>query len=157
MQEPVAEELLEAGVEIAVAVDILLHGRFVEHGGGDVQILIGDGLIADAAHQPLPLPILERIADGVHGQIEDMRGALEGHVLAGVIALHEAVQIHAHIIARRARQILLNEQVFNRRHAQHEIVFRKAAKGHRHTSVRKNDELILLYHIARRCANERAG
>ena len=129
-ERPVGDHLLQPGVEILIAVDLLVHAvALVHHGGDRVDIAVGRRLVLQPLHQAAPLPVDIGGAHGFRLHAQCLR-LFERHVGHRVIALHQAVQVHAHIVARRLRQKGLNKQILHRSHPHHRVALGKAAKGH---------------------------
>ena len=125
----VAENAVHGGREGLVG---LVHRHHAAHEAGllDADVTVRRRMIGDAAHQALALPVAvggqHRV--GLHAQLP--RHLLQGHRCLRVIALHQAVEVHAHRVARGGGQVFQDELIVHRGHVEQGILLVKAEHGH---------------------------
>ena len=97
-------------------------------GGGkvhlfDIDVLPARRVVADPAHQALPLPVAESRQDHVLCQVQLPAHGGNVHFLFRVIAAKQAVEVNFDIVALCAGEVFQDKLVFHRRHVKHRVSF----------------------------------
>ena len=101
-----------------------------EHQLLDVDVAVGRGMVADALHQALALPVAVGALHLLLGHAQLSAQACHVHVRLGMAALGQAIEVHLDIVAFGCGQVLQNKLVVHRRYVKNGVALIKPEHAH---------------------------